>query len=134
MTRLGIITNVTVEAEAGAVMVDVSLGPRNSKTAQFRQPANGIVVVPEEKDAVIVEEVGKNTYMASHAYEGRSTGLPTALDEGDIYIDTDSEIYIGDPGNAQPVADATHTHDVQLSDGTTATTDGPSSTTETNIE
>lgn len=65
--------------------------------------------------------------------------LTMAADEIDIggdktlHMDADT-ITIGSDGNRKKVATEDHTHDVTLSDGTTATTDKPSDNTDTTIE
>lgn len=137
--RIGIVDDVEISRRDHRVYVSVALGVRSYKDGiEYWQPGAGIYIIPSEGDAVRVIEVGEGRSVAINARVSGRADIPPGASEGDIYINTDADIYVGDPENATAVADANHTHDFSGTDSSgdsfSGTTTGPSSTTETQIE
>lgn len=158
MPELGRVTKVDVNSEESRIFVDVSTRPNSHyEKISFRSPGSGVWIVPKVGDVVEVEEVGVSKFVAYSPHSAPSFSLPEGLSEGDVAfkindnsflhfdksggtvdlkIQADGSIIIGDETNTLRVANENHTHDVTLSDGTTATTTGPSTAdlTDTEIE
>ena len=152
MTDVGRVQNVVVDTDTDKIYVDVAISPkRYFEKVKFRSPSSRAWFVPEEGDIVEVDSVGKGRRVAHSPHNTPGVNLPEGLSAGDIafrlnentvlhfkkvgdgydtklvcdgdmYLDAES-VLIGDESNAMQVATAEHTHDVTLSDGSTASTD-----------
>lgn len=161
MNSLGRITAVDINHDDQRVYVDVALGPnRQPGGIKYRQPGKDVWIVPEPGDIVEVSTLDDGQKVAFSPDTDPSSTIPSGLSEGDVAIRLDdstllhmkksdggitltcsgdlnldaANIYVGDSANSEPVATASHTHDVTLSDGSTGTTGTPSDTTSNEME
>jgi hypothetical protein len=161
-THVGRVDSVTVDDKRRTVFVDVITSPRKTfDEIRFVMPSPGIWAVPEVGDIVeVVDDSQKDTTarfpqkqpdfamppglstgdVALQVDDGSYIHFQTSGDTTDVVLDVDGQIYVGQPGNAEPVATASHTHDftyVGKGDGASEqsnTTEGPSDVTDAQVE
>jgi hypothetical protein len=164
MNEVGRIISVDTSADDGVIYVDVSVSPnRTHDDIKFRTPGTNVWVVPEVGDVVEVADLGHNKKIAFAPHNSPGVSMPD-MNEGDVAVRMNDatlfhikerpdgkydivlhcdgeahflaeDIFIGDKQNVKKVATEDHTHDYSWTDAAgSGTTDGPSDTTDTEIE
>lgn len=90
MSKLGQVTDVTVDEQENKVFVDVSVSPTDFEEGiRFRTPGVGVWFIPKEGDIVEVKRLSKNRAVAFSPYNPPEFDIPTGLSEGDIVFKLD---------------------------------------------
>jgi hypothetical protein len=86
MSEVGYITNVTVQPDAGQVLVSVSVSPRRNRAdIRFLTTGQGTIEIPQEGDIVEVKNIqGEN--VATRPFKTEERTLPDNASPGDIIL------------------------------------------------